>query len=147
MASANTASVLVVVPIDYVMTTVFDAPVAAIGLKDFLGICLLWGLTGDAVSDFTREFSGFLIGGLALDDKSLLDVRKIQVVVEFRCCPDFTVFDAAVVGRVTNHKIGFLSIGKVQCDVLEKSRLIVFNGKMVMGVAYFDQVSADFTLG
>jgi hypothetical protein len=126
MAGANAASVLIVVPIDYVMTAVFNAPVAAIGLKDFLRIGLLRSLTGDAVSDFTRELSGFFVGGLALDDKGLADVRKIKIVVEPRCCPDFTYFNAAVVGRVTHRKIGFLSVGKVQCDVLKKSRLIVF---------------------
>lgn len=147
MAGANAASVLIVVPIDYVMTAVFDAPVAAIGIKDLLRIGLLRSLTGDAVSDFTRELSVFFVGGLALYDKGLADVRKIQIVVELRCRPDLTDFNAAVIRRVIQCKIGFFSVRKVQCDVLEEPRLIVFYSEMVMGVALFDQISADFTLG
>jgi len=41
------------------MATVFNAPVTAIGIKDFLGICLLWGWTGGACNQFEKKI--FLI--------------------------------------------------------------------------------------
>ena len=38
--------------------------------------------------------------GLPLVDKSLSDVRKVQIVVEFGCGPDFADFDSAVIRPV-----------------------------------------------
>ena len=60
MASAYAAAVFVIVPIDNVMTAVFDAPVAAVGGKHAFRVGLLRGLTGNAVGDFTGVFPGFL---------------------------------------------------------------------------------------
>jgi hypothetical protein len=57
--------------------------------------------------------TGFFIGELALDDKSLSEVRKVQIVVEFGCGPDFVDFDAAVIRWVALDKIGLLSIFKI----------------------------------
>lgn len=81
MARANAASILVVVPIDYVMATVCNAPVAAIGLNYFSRICLFYGFIIDAISDFARAFTGFFIGAFALNHKGLPDVRNIQETV------------------------------------------------------------------
>ena len=77
------------------MAAVFDAPVSAIGGKNALSVGLLGGSTGDAVGDFTRIFTAFFMCGLPLDEKSLSDVRKVQIVVEFGCGPDFADFDPA----------------------------------------------------
>ena len=38
MSSANTAAVFVVVPVDHIVTAVFDAPVFAICAEDLFGI-------------------------------------------------------------------------------------------------------------
>jgi len=66
VSGAYPASIFVIVPIDDVMATVFDAPVATVCGKDMLRVCLLRALTGDAVSDFTGVFTGFLLSKLSL---------------------------------------------------------------------------------
>jgi hypothetical protein len=43
----------------------------------------------------------------------LSDVRKVQIVVEFGCGPDFADFDPAVVRRVELDKIGVRAVLKV----------------------------------
>jgi hypothetical protein len=95
------------------MTAVFDAPVAAVGGKHALRVGLLGGPAGNAIGDFTGVFTGFFICELALDDKSLCDVRKVQIVVEFGCGPDFTDFDSAVIRRVAEDKVRLLGVLKV----------------------------------
>ena len=61
MASAYPASVLIIVPVENVMTAVFDTPVTAVDVKDTLGIGLLWGAAGESIGDFMGAFSGFLV--------------------------------------------------------------------------------------
>jgi hypothetical protein len=96
------------------MAAVFDAPVAAVGGKNALRVGLFRGSAGDAVGDFTGVLAAFFIGGFALDDKSLSDVRKVQIAVEFGCGPDFADFDAAVIRRVAMDKIGILAVFKIK---------------------------------
>ena len=146
MADSYAAAVFVVIPIDNVMATVFDAPVSAIGRKNTFSIGLLRGPAGNAVGDFTGEFTAFFISGVPLDDKSLSDVGKIKIAIEFGRGPNFTDFDPAVVRRVALYIIRRLSVFKVQGDVLKKSGLVVFDGKMEMSVA-FNYIVGDLTLG
>ena len=113
MALAYPVSVFVIVPIDNVMTAVFDAPVATVCGKHALRVGLLRSSAGNAIGDFTGVFTGFFICGLPLDEKSLSDVRKVQIAVEFGCGPDFADFDPAVIRRVTMDKIGVLPIFKI----------------------------------
>ena len=113
MALADPATVFVIVPIDNVMTAVFDAPVAPVGGQHALRIGLFRSSAGNAISDFTGVLTGFFICGLALDDKSLSDVRKVQIVVEFGGGPDFADFDAAVIRRVAEDKVRLLAVLKV----------------------------------
>ena len=113
MALAYPAAVFGIVPIDNVMTAVFDAPVAAVGGKHALRVGLLRGPAGNAIGDFTGVFTAFFICELALDDKSLSEVRKVQIAVEFGCGPDFADFDAAVIRRVALNKIGVLAVLKI----------------------------------
>ena len=113
IASFYPAAVFVIVPIDNVMTAVFDAPVAAVGGKHALRIGLFSSSAGNAIGDFTGVFTGFFICELTLDDKSLSDVRKVQIAVEFGCGPDLADFDAAVIRRVALDKIGVLPVFKI----------------------------------
>ena len=147
MAGSYPAAVFVIVPIDNVMTAVFYAPVSAVGGKHALRVGLLSSSARNAIGDVTGVFTGFFICGLALDDKSLSDVRKIQVAVEFGCGPDFADFDAAVIRRVTLDKIGVLAIFKIERNVLKKTGLVVFDGKMVMSFTFADQIVGDLALG
>jgi hypothetical protein len=113
MTGAYPAAVFVIVPIDNVMTAIFDAPVAAIGIKHAFGVSLLRGPAGNAIGEFAGVFTGFFISEVALNDKSLSEVRKVQIAVEFRCGPDFADFDAAVIRRVAEDKIGILAVLKI----------------------------------
>jgi hypothetical protein len=147
MSLAYPAAVFVIVPIDNVMATVFDTPVATVGGKHALRVGLLRSSARNAIGNFTGVFSGFFIGGFPLDDKSLSDVRKVQIVVEFGCDPDFADFDPAVVRGIAMHKIRILPVFKVQRDVLKKTGLVVFNGEVVMSVTVPDQIVGDRALG
>ena len=113
MALVYSAAVLVIVPIDNVMTAVFDAPVAAVGGKHTLRIGLIRSAAGNAIGDVTGVFTGFFICGLPLDEKRLADVRKVQIAVEFGCGPDLSDFDPAMIRWITMDKIGILSVMKI----------------------------------
>jgi hypothetical protein len=113
MASAYSAAVFVIVPIDNVMATVFDTPVATVGGKHALRVGLLRSSARNAIGDFTGVFTGFFIGGFPLDDKSLSDVRKVQIVVEFGCGPDFADFNSAMIRRGAIDKIGLPPVFKI----------------------------------
>jgi hypothetical protein len=147
MASAYAAAVFVIVPIDNVMAAVFDAPVAAVGGKNALGVGLLRGSAGDTIGDFTGVFTAFFICGFPLDDKSLSDMGKVQIAVEFGCGPDFADFDPAVVRGVAMDKIRVSPVFKVQLDVLKKSGLVVFDSEVVMSFTIPDQIVGDLALG
>lgn len=147
VAGAYAAAVFVIVPIDNVMTAVFDAPVAAVDGKQALRVGLLRCSTGDAVGDFTGALAVLFFYGLAFDDKSLSDRGKVEIVIEFGCGPDFSGFDPTVVRRVATDKIGVLPVFKIQRDVLKKSALVVFNGEVVMSFTPPDQIVGDLALG
>lgn len=91
------------------MATVFDTPVAAVGGKNTLSVGLFRSSAGNTIGDFTGRFTAFFIRGLPLDDKGLPDVRKVQIVIEFSCSPDFTGFDPTVIRRVAKDKIRFVA--------------------------------------
>ena len=113
MAGSYSAAVFVIVPIDNVMTAVFDAPMATVGGKHALRVGLLSSSAGNAIGNITGVFTGFFISRLALDGKSLPDMGKVQIVVELGCRPDFADFDSAVIRRVAVDKIGLLSVLKI----------------------------------
>jgi hypothetical protein len=69
--------------------------------------------TGNAIGAFTGVFTVFFIYGLPLDEKSLSDVRKVQIAVEFGCGPNFADFDPAMVRRFEMEKIGVLPVFKI----------------------------------
>ena len=112
MALAYPASVFVIVPIDNVMAAVFDAPVATVDSKHTLRVGFLRSSTCNAIGDFTGVRTCFFICGLPLDEKSLSDMRKVQIVVELGCGPDFADFDPAMIRRVTIDKIGVFPVFK-----------------------------------
>jgi len=108
IASADAATVLIIVPVEDIMTAVFDAPVAPVGSQHRLRIGLFRGPAGDAIGDFTGRFPGFFLCGLALDDKRLSEVREVQIAVEFGGSPDFADFDAAVISMASSNGMAVL---------------------------------------
>lgn len=147
VTSTYAATVFVIVPVDNVMTAVFDAPVAAVGGKNVLSVGLLRGSAGYAIGNFAGVFTAFFVCGLPLDDKSLSDMGKVQIAVECSGGPDFADFDPTVVRRVVLDKIGIFPVFKIQGDVFKKSRLVVLDGEVVMSVTFPDQVVGDLALG
>ena len=123
IASADAATVLIIVPVEDIMTAVFDAPVATVGSEHPLRIRLFRGPAGDAIGDFTGRFPGFFLCGLALDDKRLSEVREVQIAVEFGGSPDFADFDAAVIRCVGMDNIRALAVVKKLSNVLKKTGL------------------------
>lgn len=108
---------------------------------------MIGALAGNAIADIEAIFTAFLVYELAFDDKSLSDMRKTKVVVQFGSDPNSAVFNPAMVRRIDNDKIGLFTVLKVQFDVMKKSGLIVFNGKMVVGFAVDYQVVGNVALG
>ena len=147
VTNAYTAAVFVIVPIDDVMATVFDTPVAAIGGKHLLWVGLVKRSACDAVCNFTGIFSAFFIGGLPLDEEGLSNVRKVEVVVEFVRDPYFASFDPAVIRGIALDKIRILPIFEIERDVFKKTGLIVFDGEVVMSVTIPNQIIGNFSLG
>ena len=118
MSCANAAAVFVVVPVNYVMATIFYTPMLAVRLEDFFGISLFWLATGHSVNDFMRVFTGFLFNELPFDHEGLADVGEPQVTVKRSGCPYFAGFDASVIGRSVVDKVRFWPILEEQCNIL-----------------------------
>jgi hypothetical protein len=97
MSCPDAAAVFVVVPINHVVASVFDAPMFAVSLKDFLGMSLLGRAVGHSVNDFVSLFAGFLVDAFPFDHEGLADMGKIQVLIKRCGCPNFAGFDAAMI--------------------------------------------------
>ncbi|MDO8785819.1 MAG: hypothetical protein Q7J12_06330, partial [Syntrophales bacterium] len=103
VAGADSTPVFIIVPIDNVMTTIFNRPMATVNIEDTLWAGWLCRSTGDAVSDFTRALTTFFVYELPFDGKGLSDVGKVKVVIEFGGGPDLSDFDSSMVrGRILN---------------------------------------------
>ena len=95
------------------MTAILDTPVKPVGVQNTLSVGLLRCSAGNAIGYIIGLFACFFVYGLPLDDKSLPDMREVEVVVEFGGNPDFAGFDPAMVRRVTNNEIGLFAILEV----------------------------------
>ena len=101
----------------------------------------------DAICDFTGILAAFFIRCLPLDEERLADMREFQIVVEFGCSPYFADFDPTVIRGIELGKIGIFPVFKVECDILKKCGLIVFDSEVVMSVTFFNQIVGDVSLG
>ena len=99
MALADPASVLIVEAVEDVVAAVFDDPMPAIDGDDLGWAGHLSWAAGDAVGEFPADLAGFLVIALALDEEGLLDVGKVEVVVDVGGHPNPTGLDAAVERR------------------------------------------------
>jgi hypothetical protein len=84
---------------------------------------------------------------VAFDYERLPNVRKVQVVIKFGGGPDFSGFNASMVGRRVIDVIGFFSVEEKECDVLQKRRLVRLSGEVIVGPTISDQVLSDIALG
>ena len=97
VAGADPTAIFIVIPIEDIVTAIFNGPVAPIHLEDALGIGLLGRSTGDAVSHFARALAILFVYELSFDDERLSDVGEIKVAVELGGGPDLSGFDSSMV--------------------------------------------------
>ena len=76
-----------------------------------------------------------------------MNVREVEIMVEFGGGPNLSGFDPAVVRGRTIDEIGSLAILEEEDKVLKKDRLVIFDGKMIMSLTILDQVVGQFSLG
>jgi len=138
MADAVTAAILVEVPVDHIVATVFDGPVTAIGGEDALWAGLFRRrTTGDSQSDLVGDPAVLFVKNLPLDQEDLADMRKVEVRIECCAAPDAPGFDTAVVGRCDIDKIRRLPILEEKGDIGLKRRLIAFGSEVIMRLAFY----------
>ena len=78
------------------MEAVFNAPVAAAGSKQPLGIGAFGVETGDPIDGFGAEFFADQVRRFAVNRANLLGVRKIQITVQFLAGPDGADLESAM---------------------------------------------------
>lgn len=146
MAGSYSTSVFIVIPVEDVVAAVFNTPVATIDSQNLVGIGLIWRLTGDAINDFTRDFPDFFLDSLTFDHEDLSKAGEIEIIIEFRRGPDLSDLDSAMAGiRAGGRR--FAEIFKAETDVFEESRLVAFDGEVIMGLPNLDQIASQCTLG
>jgi len=129
------------------VTTILNRPVAPIHVENTLWIGLIDLSTGDAVSHFTRALAGLFVYELPFDGKRLSDVGEVQVAVELGSGPDLSDFNSSMVrGRMLN-EIRLLAVLEPSRDVFQNAALISFDGEMIMGMTFRDQIVGNLALG
>jgi len=79
VAGANAAAVLIEIPVDDPVATIFDDPMAAIDFEQALWAGLFRRSAGDADCGFERLLLTFLVEHLTLDQEDLADVREVDL--------------------------------------------------------------------
>ena len=133
IAGAYAAAVFIEIPVQDVVATVFNSPVATVDGEELLGVCFAGLSAGDAVGDFFGLFSALFVYGFSFDDKGLLDMGEVEIGVEFGGGPDFSGFDAAMIRGIISNEIWFLAILEIQLDIFKECGLVAFDGEVIMG--------------
>jgi hypothetical protein len=93
VAFPYSAAILVVIPVNNVVTAVFDGPVSP---GWFSAHVVDWPVSGGLLVmpyAISKEYLPlFFLYAMPLDDKGLANVREVKVAVEFRGGPDFFEF-------------------------------------------------------
>ena len=135
VACADTAAILIEVPIDDIVAAVFDGPMAAIRGEDTLWIGLFWRAAGDSQSGFQCQLAALFVKNLPLDQEDLADMRKVEMGVQRRTTPDAPGFNSAVVGWRDIDEIRCLAILEQKRDIALERGLIAFDREVVMRLA------------
>ena len=146
VTGTDSTPVFIVVPVDDIMTTILNRPMAAVNLEDTLWAGLVCRSTGDAVSHFRRSLATLFVDEFPFDGKRLSNTGKVKVVVEFGGSPNLSDFDSSMIrGRILN-EIRLFAILKPSDDVFEDAALVSFDGEMIMSMALRDQVLGNLAL-
>ena len=89
----------------------------AVHLEHLLRGGLLGRSAGDAAGDFKRAVAALLLDRMPLDEESLADVGKVEVVVEVGGGPDLASFDASMIRRIDLNEVGLLPILEVESKI------------------------------
>ena len=75
---------------------------------------LFRGSAGDSADDNQAVLAGILDDGLAIDEKTLPDVRAVEIVAQRRCAPDAPHLDAPVSEGLLFGEIGRAALFETQ---------------------------------
>jgi len=84
---------------------------------------------------------------VTFDDECLPDVSKVKVVVKLCGRPDFAGFNPTMIGRRVINEIRFLSVPEGELDVCKERGLVSFDGEVIVGLTFLDQVVGEVSLG
>ena len=147
MLRADTASVLIEVPVKNIVAAILDAPMAPIGGENLLGRGLVWRATRDTIGEFEGVCPRCLLDPLTFDDEDLPDVGEVQVGVEGLRGPNLSGLDPPVAEGGGFDEIRGLAPLKVADDVLKQRGLVAFHGEVVVGLPVVNQICGERTLG
>lgn len=145
MPSTDATAVLIVVPINHVVATL-DHPMPAVDLQHALRVGLFRGAAGEAVRDLQRTLATLFLRAVSLDDERLAHMRKVEITVEFAGGPDLARFDAPVIRRGMLDELRLATIPEVEFQIFKNSRLVAFDGEIVMRLALPHHVFGQLTL-
>ena len=94
MPTSDAASILIIVPVNDVMTTVFDGPMAPVVLQHMLRRCQVRRFTSDAIGNIGSFLATLVVSREAFDHKGLPDMREVQAGVQRGSDPDLAGFRA-----------------------------------------------------
>lgn len=97
VAGSDSASVFIIVPIQDMVTAIFNDPMTPVDGEDTLGICLFGGSARDAIDDLHGAFATLFDGAVPFNDEGLPNMREVEIVIELQGGPDFSDFDASMV--------------------------------------------------
>jgi hypothetical protein len=147
MSRADTTSVFIKVPVENVMATILDTPMASIGDEELLRRGLIGRAAREAIGELEGTFPRFFLDAHAFDDERLPDVGEIQVGIEGVGRPDLPPFDPPMAQGGGFDEIWGLAIRKIEDDVLEELGLVAFDREMIMRVPVFNQIGGEGPLG
>jgi hypothetical protein len=147
VAGAYAAAVFIKIPVQDVVTAVFNGPVTTIDGKELWCVSFVRGSAGDAVGDIFGLFPALFLYDVSFDDKRLPDVGEVEVGVEFGRGPDFSGFNPAVIRGIIGNEIRLLTILKIEFDIVEESGLIAFDGEVIMGLTLQAHIIGERALG
>ena len=82
------------------------APMFSVVSEDLFRARLVRRDTGDAIDDFLAQLAGFFVNRFSLYHEGLAYMGKVQVVIEFRCHPDFPCFDSPMLAVTGLSEVG-----------------------------------------
>jgi len=129
------------------MTTILNRPMATVNSEETFWVGLLRRSTGDAISDFTRADAAFFLYRVPFDDEDLSNMREVKVIVKVGAGPDLSDFNSSMVRRRMLYKIWLLPVLEQQGDIFENAALVSFDGEMIMGMTFRNQILSNLALG